>query len=314
MSLLNYETGHVLKQWKRAHDRDINCIIAPHPSTGIFCTGSRDCTVRLWRMQESAPVHILRGHKLNVPSITTNPEGTLLVSGSRDNTVRLWDLERGEQLSEQDVKLNIVHFVRWNAEMNCVVQGGEDLTVRLWDVRMEGSRGSLDLRQTLVNFDYHPICGEALESPESAHILYTGHNGFNQQGSMILEWDLRMGKQIRQFDGHGFTVRSLHILRSDNLKSSGLKGQLVSGSDDGTIRFWPLQDRPDGSAVTMKHEDTCRKFELQEGRITHISETSDGLVLLSLRNGTVVILKPSGNPQDPKPVQRFRYIGNPAAE
>ncbi|CUG55100.1 Hypothetical protein, putative [Bodo saltans] len=343
MSILNYETGHVMKQWKRAHDRDINCITNPHPSSGVFLTGSRDTTVRVWKPTESAPLHILKGHKLNVASVTVNEPGTMACSGSRDNTVRLWDLESGEQLSSQDVKLNLVHFVRWIDPLGCVAQGGEDLTLRLWDVRTDGGKkSSLELRETFANFDYHPICCDGLTTQaDRAHTLYTGHNGFNNQGSMIYEWDLRTGKRVRQLNGHGFTVRAVHLLRSEAFQRVGLANHLVSASEDGTLRFWPLAhgaaagksggevvDPVDVQAAEVAvpadaaassaddavvQDDQSLNYELQEGRVTGLDETKEGLLLCSLRNGTLVILKPSGSEDAPRPMQRFRYVGNPAA-
>mmetsp|Transcript_65550 Transcript_65550/g.76249 ORF Transcript_65550/g.76249 Transcript_65550/m.76249 type:complete len:472 (-) Transcript_65550:442-1857(-) len=368
MSLLNYETGHVMKQWKRAHDRDINCLTNPHATSGLFCSGSRDTSVRLWKSSEDSPLHVLKGHTLNVTSVSMHSDGNLIASGSRDNTVRLWDVETGSELASQDVKLNLVHFVRFVPPLHCIVQGGEDLTLRLWDIRANsegGGRAGLELKATYGNFDYHPTCCDGhFQDADRCHIVYTGHNGFNQQGSMITEWDLRTGRQVRQFDGHTFSVRSVKILRSERLASNGLQGQLLSASDDGSLRFWPLPvDPPAGSDVApseelpvdvppsategpdeqqhateaetanpnsenptggpspsvpvvgaeKQHVTQSRKFDLPEGQVTCIDETKDGLLLLSLRNGTAVILRPQGSKEDPKPMQRFRYVGNPAA-
>lgn len=337
ISLLNYETGHVMKQWKKAHERDINAMTNPLKDSGIFCSCSRDATLRLWKPSENAPLHILKGHKLNVTSVSMHPEGRLLASGSRDNTVRLWDTESGALLDTQDVKLNIVHFVRFLVPMNCIVQGGEDLTLRLWDLRGEGHKRTLELKATHANFDYHPTCCEGYwDSSDRAHTLFTGHNGFNNQGSMIIEWDLRMGKQVREFDGHGFSVRALRLLRSETI-SNGTRGQLLSASDDGSLRLWPVDHHQPAAAAEghvtnaseaapasaaasatvgadgRVHVRDSRRYELQEGRVTSVDETADGLLLLSLRNGSVVILKNVGTPEDPRPVQRYRYVGNPGA-
>lgn len=350
ISLLNYETGHVMKQWKRAHDRDINSITNPHAASGVFCSGSRDTSVRLWKASEDTPLHVLKGHTLNVTTVAMHTDGHLVASGSRDNTVRLWDTETGTELASEDVKLNLVHFVKFIPPMHCVVQGGEDLTLRLWDIRDSG-RAGLDLKATYGNFDYHPTCCDGhFQDPDRCHVVYTGHNGNNQRGSMILEWDLRTGRQVRQFDGHTFTIRSVRLLRSERLASMGLRGQLLSASDDGTLRYWPLPpaddngkttaastsrelpteeavpaaggdadaaaadtSKPPALAADRLHSTQCRKYDLPEGQVTCIDETTDGLVLLSLRNGTAVILRPQGSKDDVKPMQRYRYVGNPAA-
>lgn len=179
----------------------------------------------------------LEGHTLSVTAMDTRPDdSSFLVSGSRDNTVRIWDCERGECLDLVDVKLNIVHCVKWIPAMKCVAQGGEDLTIRLWDIRTSGSGGNnnntattLDLADTMMGFDYHPICCDVVNDGVG-HTLVVGHNGFNDTGSTISFWDLRMRKLLRHCEGHSNTVRRICASQTTSM--------IVTGSDDQTMKLW----------------------------------------------------------------------------
>ena len=75
--------------------------IAEHPAAGqTLASGSRDSTVRLWRVSDSALLRTLEGHTWSVLSVAFSPDGygrsaaaPLLASGSADGTVRLWGVK-----------------------------------------------------------------------------------------------------------------------------------------------------------------------------------------------------------------------------
>jgi WD40 repeat protein len=201
------------------------------------------------------------GHTLNVTCVAASRDGRHMASGSRDNTMRLWDVATQRCLSVCDVKLNVIHCCHWLPEMSAVAQGGEDLTLRLWDVR---APAAMRLEHTMTNFDYHPICCDLV--PDGTGVrLVTGHNGFNNTGSMITEWDLRMRRPLQYLMGHTNTVRYLTCC--------GDGDTLFSVSDDGTAREWRLSRGFDEDAADAAHNrDACvMKADFPEGRATAIA-------------------------------------------
>lgn len=281
---INWSTGEVVRSWRKAHLRDVNALTPLHTKVGLFFTAGRDKMVKSWKLDRSSPVGVFEGHALNVTSVTANPDGTRIVTGSRDNQVKLWDVERQFCLDTQDVKLNIVHFCRWIPSLDVIAQGGEDLTIRLWDAR---SRDSLALQHTLANFDYHPICCDVGDNDTT---IFTGHNGFNSEGSMITHWDLRMLKQVQHFFGHAFTVRAVQVMKHHK------SPLLISGSDDSTVKLWDtLENKCIGTVA------------IPEGRVTSISETPQGELLIGCRSGVIVVCTILAD----NSVLRLRYIGSP---
>lgn len=299
VALLNYETGHVMQRWVHAHQNDINCITTP-TSSGVFATASRDKTVKVWNLTSDSTLAELRGHTLNVTSIDTNPGCNLLVSGSKDNTVRLWDVDRAEELFCGDIKLNIVHFVRFMSSMNCVAQGGEDLAVRLWDVRTKGTYSDLHLSKTIEGMDYYPVCCETI--PENPYMLLTGHNGMNDCGSYVAQWDVRTGKRVALYKGHGATVSSVRMVAANVYGN----GSFFTSSDDGTFGVWNLEDGEEYGEVQLSVE---HHFCLPEGRVTTFEAEENGDIVIALENGCLVVLRPAVKGDSVVPSLRLRYVG-----
>ncbi|CAD2220908.1 WDdomain 31 [Angomonas deanei] len=295
LALLNYETGHVMRRWVRAHEKTINSITRPLAS-GMFATGGRDNMAKVWQLTQDDPVAELGGHTMNVSSVDLHPTDPLLVSGSKDNTVRLWDLQQQEELYCGDIKMNVVHFVKFVPTVGCVAQGGEDLTLRLWDVRKGPGGFDLSLSCTLEGLDYFPTCCEIIGS--RPHTILTGHSGVNGCGSYIGEWDLRMQKCLRLYTGHKQTVSSLRLATP----SVYGEDKFFSASKDGVVGMWSIATDPEVDEVAFTEQ-----FPVPEGPITSAECMDNGDFITAHENGCMTVFKSAekGGP----PCKRYRYVG-----
>ncbi|BGP30274.1 SCF ubiquitin ligase complex subunit cdc4 [Rhodotorula toruloides] len=142
----------------------------PHP---IIVTGSRDHTLRVWKLpmpgkdadyeppypespsEEAAqpaenPFHLrhLRGHTQAVRALAAH--GKTLVSGSYDMDVRVWDTMTGECRHVLQGHTQKVYSVVYDPTRKQVASGSMDGTVRLWSTETGELRGVLEGHASLV--------------------------------------------------------------------------------------------------------------------------------------------------------------------
>ena len=126
----------------------------PHP---VIVTGSRDSTLRVWKMPSPYkdapyrapgstspagnnaaappnPYHMwtLMGHTHSVRALAGS--GSLLVSGSYDCTVRVWNIVTGQCLWRMIGHMQKVYSVVLDRERNQAMSGSMDATVRVWSL------------------------------------------------------------------------------------------------------------------------------------------------------------------------------------
>ncbi|ETO05290.1 hypothetical protein RFI_32107 [Reticulomyxa filosa] len=113
-----------------------------------ICSGSYDKTIRMWDMETTKALTVIKGHNNFVMSIKcgsniNNCERTLL-SGSDDKTVRLWDTRSGQEIQIFKGHQSEVWCVEYlpsadNTELGngstIVCSGSCDNTIRFWDIR-----------------------------------------------------------------------------------------------------------------------------------------------------------------------------------
>ena len=153
------ETGRC-KQKFDGHTSTVRClmIVAPiiNPVTGkmepefpLIVTGSRDSTLRVWRLPDikndppfniDGPsddsirnpffMHVLNGHTSSVRAIAGH--GNVLVSGSYDHNVRVWNLTEGRATFCFEGHTEKVYSVGYSHELERAASGSMDATVRVW--------------------------------------------------------------------------------------------------------------------------------------------------------------------------------------
>ncbi|MBP5985240.1 MAG: hypothetical protein KBD96_02480 [Brachymonas sp.] len=73
----------------QGHSAGVNAI-AISPDGSMALSGSRDNTMRLWRLDSSALLRTFAGHDDKVRAVAFSPNGAFALSASYDRTVRLW--------------------------------------------------------------------------------------------------------------------------------------------------------------------------------------------------------------------------------
>ena len=277
-------TGQKLRSWP-AHADPVKGI-AWHPQANVLATASTDNTAKLWRPSGEL-LKVLQGHSLPVRRIAFSPDGHWLATASYDQTVGIWSMT-GERMCTLQGHTDQVWDLAfaptgWEEEM-LLATTGWDKTVCLWrlgDVlKRRNSKNSTIGEDTLKpwrTFDGHQDVVASLCFSPTGDILATASQdrtvkvwslegqlqyslnheqavmavcfspdglwiaaaGFDRQ---ITLWS-RDGRQLQTLAGHTNTIWQLQFQEN----------QLISASEDGTVRIWSL-DSDHLRAMTSLHD------------------------------------------------------------
>ncbi|XP_067129132.1 WD repeat-containing protein 17-like [Centruroides vittatus] len=103
---------------------------------GVFCSGSDDCTIRIWDYASGESLRTLTGHKHNVRGLQWHSElANILLSGSWDFTIRVWDISDGTCLNIMEDHGGDVYGLSCHPKRPFLLAStSRDSTVRLWSL------------------------------------------------------------------------------------------------------------------------------------------------------------------------------------
>ena len=102
----------------------------------MLASGSHECNIKLWAVQQSAEPRLLRvlADGPEVWSLAFSPDGALLASGSQDGVVRLWDPAGGQLIRKLTGHSAPVMSLAFSPDGQRLASGSWDQTAMLWEV------------------------------------------------------------------------------------------------------------------------------------------------------------------------------------
>jgi len=234
----------------RGHDDEVRAVIIS-PDGRTLATSSHDGTLRLWDLggpqpKSRAPFHVDSEY---ATSLTFTPDGKKLISGNSNGTLQVWDVSAGQprllkKLGES--KSQGERDENWGLAISpdgkMAATSGRFHSLRLWDLTPEGSSDPIAPSGPRR---YH---GALAYSPDGKTVA----SGNSDNGTLRL-WNVADPKSPQlQFvlDAHEQARSRRGTVHAVAFAPDGRV--LVSGGDDGVVRFWNLSDEKPTERSTLR--------------------------------------------------------------
>jgi WD40 repeat protein/alpha-L-arabinofuranosidase len=255
-----------------------------------LASGGGDKIVRIWDMNTMKTVQLLTGHKAGIRCVAFSPDGRFLASASIDQSVKVWSVADGkEQFTLNDHKGQVLG-VAFSPDGRYLASGSLDKTLCLWD---------LQTRQPVRRFVGHTDSVTKIAFSQDGRWLLSGCCGLHKSGDWwgpgndktIRLWDVKSGKQLKEFKGHTGHIWCVAFSPDGKL--------VASASEDGTVRVWDVQSgletrtlpgharcvnsvvfSPDGTRLLSASWDaTIRLWDVNTGReLYSLQAHKDGVI------------------------------------
>jgi WD40 repeat protein/serine/threonine protein kinase len=199
--------------------------VAFSPDGTRLATGSNDGVVKVWEVATGRELRTFSGQ--NGPAVLTlafSPDGTRLATDTEDGTVKLWDMASGKEIrtlrGHKGSAFPILGLA-FSADGTRLAAGGSWATV--WDVTSGEALCRLS-RGASVAFSPD---GTRLATTDSA--VRGGCVGPDRDATV---WDVKTGREVRTFRGHGARVTTV-VFSPDGTR-------LASGGFDNQVRVWDV--------------------------------------------------------------------------
>jgi WD40 repeat protein len=248
--------------------------LAFSPNGQTLVTSDDRGWVYLWRVADSTQLLAFQAHSEWIFGLVFSPDGKTLITGSLDRTLKRWDSQAGHCLQTIQVHTGGISAVAFSTDGTRWASSSSDHTINLFSESGEHLQtliGHSDIVRTI-----------AFATEGDRHLLASG--SFDQT---IRIWDVETGTCLKVLS-NSCAVLSLIWLLNPGLSEGDRAnlGQLVTGSDDGTIKLWDWQTAtwigleghtdgiwslavsPDGQTLTSGSGDrTLKCWDVQTGHL-----------------------------------------------
>ena len=280
IQLWDAETGNKLSTLLSTEKRHSTAVLAFSQDNTTLISLDRFGKIIHWSV---ATGKRLANRSRNVGSydvVTVSQDGNTFATGNQHGKIYLWDSTTGRQLASirghtqllaslksvlgwtdrppQDEEVRALAF---SSDGKMLMSGGENKIVGLWNVEKRTKHATLKGHKAWVTAVGFSTDGKTAASGDA--------------GKVIKLWDVGTGRERATLRGHKSTINAL-TFTPDNAPLYA--GCLVSGSADGTIRFWNPSTGQELLTYTTGHTESVKAVAFSKNDTTLASAAFNGIV------------------------------------
>jgi WD40 repeat protein len=207
---------------KNINPADTITCLAVSPDNKLLIGGSWK-KLWIWYLNTGQIYHSYEAHDSWILSVAISSDGKKIVSASADKTIKIWNLSPWRLDHTLKEHTSWVNAVTITPDNKTVVSGSADKTIKLWDLQTGKSRQTIKDEQELGIV-------LSLKLDSTGNFLFCGSANNN-----ITIWNLKGNTLVQKLEGHLDWVQSLTPIPTEN--------SLLSGSRDGTIKYWKPENK-----------------------------------------------------------------------
>lgn len=227
----NMETGERLHHFPLADNHCVRCVAFSPQGSVVKLARSGKGGIYSWMLPEGFELPRVVFQEtppgVEAPRMSFSPDANYLLSAVWNGTgeIRAWKTDAGEIAKTFQGHTNPPTHVVMSANGQLLLSCAPDFTIRLWDWASERQLLCIGDDEIL---DSQPRC--VAFSPDGSSFVVGDDSG------QVSLYDTLSGSILERFTGHAARVNDV------GFSTDGQR--LVSGSDDRTVRIWPVSVRP----------------------------------------------------------------------
>jgi WD40 repeat protein len=269
--LFDVATGILLDSGPRKHIGPVEGLVVTSDGNEIITCGYDTSCVR-WKVPglalpgahlEQVRAMRQRGH---LWALALSPDSALIATACDDNTVQIWDRAEGERVGDSLPHTMPVHAVAFLDGGRTVVTGCDDGYARVWRLGKESQVGAPMNHSTAVY-------GLAVRHDGRVFATTTFDGG-------VWLWETATGRLVAHHVGHAPDRRVLELEFTGPNSPHPL---LVSGGEDGRVRFWnPETLEPEGPVLVLGKPPVRKIVVSPDGRLLAVGDNAGRIGLWDL--------------------------------
>ena len=177
--------------------------------------------VKLWQRDPNLPQFTLGAEPAN--AIAASPDGKWVATSGRDHAIQIWDSATGKPVKTLIGHAGTINALRFSPDNARLASGAADKTIRVWDIAAGAPFAQADTANEVSAIAWI-MGGKQLASGGGDAVIRLWEVPAQTGGAL---------KQAKEMQGHTQPVTCLEPASPDGR-------QLLSGSRDGSVRFWSL--------------------------------------------------------------------------